>query len=356
MKAYQIDVLGNITNLEEEPTGPDQNRIKEIIRDALNMNGYSFKWESALSGQSRRQPYHGTLSDGNTEIDLLIYAWRISNEGEGRADLHGKRIQIGSVANNGFQRPITEIEKTLLLGVYERDLYSPIIAAWDVERNKERGQSKSCFVKLNDFVKARRTGFYSSEDASGNPVFAMIPEYLTAYVEQMQANAFSRPDDFQRNVHRTSVKRAVTSAESILTRIAGLTETEKQVLANQRVGHSAFKDLLMVTHGERCCVCGLDFPALLIGSHIKQWSKSDDQEKLDGNNGLLLCVMHDALFDKFLISFEDDGKIIYSDLLPQKLLEFLNLTEDTRINVLPLMKPYLKWHREKLRRSENNAL
>jgi predicted restriction endonuclease len=106
----------------------------------------------------------------------------------------------------------------------------------------------------------------------------------------------------------------------------------------------------MVIHGEKCCVCGLDFPPLLIGSHIKQWSKSNEQEKLDGNNGLLLCVMHDALFDRFLISFEDDGRIIYSDFLPQSLLEFLNLTEDIRINIFPLMKPYLQWHRDRLKR------
>lgn len=40
MEAYQIDPMGNIVGLEEEPTGPSPNRIKTIIYDALNQNGY----------------------------------------------------------------------------------------------------------------------------------------------------------------------------------------------------------------------------------------------------------------------------------------------------------------------------
>jgi len=345
MKAYQIDALDRITGLEEEPTGPSRDRIQQILYSALNQSGYSFQWK-----QVRQQPYQGILNNGSSSIDLLIYVWRISNEGKGRKDLNGKRIQIADGDEIGFQRPITSTEKTLLLGVYERDKDFPIIAAWDVERNRVRGSNKSCFVKLDDFVEARRTGFFSAEDNSGNPVYAMTANYLAIYAEQIRTKIFLKPDEFYRKVRNTSVKRAVTSTESILKRITDLSETEKQAMVTQRIGQGAFKDLLMIVHDEKCCVCGLDFPPLLVGSHIKQWSKSTDKEKLDGNNGLLLCVMHDALFDKFLISFEDDGKIIYSDLLTHDLLDDLNLTENIYINVPQSMKPYLQWHRKRLKK------
>lgn len=303
---------------------------------------------------------HGKLSDGESTIDLLIYAWRISNEGRGRKNLHGKRIQIGRCDNNGFERPITDTEKSLLLGVYERDIGHPIIAAWDIKSNRERGASKSCFVKLDDFSEALKNGIYRSKDSSGNSVYAMTSEYLTAYVEQVQEDASlklagveplsSDPSTFSKQVRQTAQKHAADRVESILNRIAGIEETEKQAVVNQRIGQGFFKELLTEKYDGQCCICGLDFSPLLIGSHIKPWSKSNDYEKLDVNNGLLLCVSHDALFDKFLMSFEEDGKIIFSSLLSPSLLELLSLTPDSRIDISDEMKPYIRWHRDNLKK------
>jgi predicted restriction endonuclease len=47
--------------------------------------------------------------------------------------------------------------------------------------------------------------------------------------------------------------------------------------------------------------------------HIVPWSKSNDHERLDVNNGLLLSPTYDALFDKYLITFDNKGKIQLSD-------------------------------------------
>ena len=360
MEAYQIDTAGVIVGPEEEPVGPSPNRIKDILHRALNRNGYTFSWEAQLPGQSKEKPLHGVLSDGDVAIDLLIYAWRISNEGNSRVNLHGKRIQIGSCDDNGFHRPITDTEKTLLLGIYERDEGHPLIAAWDVVNNRGHGSSKSCFVKLSDFAGAIANGIFKSADSAGNPVYAMSVEYLTAYVEQVQADATLKvvgttppspdPPTFSRQVRQTSQKRAADRIQTILNRISGITETEKQAVVNQRVGQGDFKGLLVEKYDGKCCVCGLDFPQLLIGSHIKSWSKSNDQEKLDGNNGLLLCVTHDALFDRFLISFADDGQIVISNLLSPTLLKLLNVKSSMRITITEEMKPYLRWHREQLKR------
>ena len=72
MQAYQIDIQGNITELEEEPQGPSQERIIDIIHDSLNQNGYTFTWESPMPGQSHRQPLHGIIRNEESSIDLLI--------------------------------------------------------------------------------------------------------------------------------------------------------------------------------------------------------------------------------------------------------------------------------------------
>ena len=49
--------------------------------------------------------------------------------------------------------------------------------------------------------------------------------------------------------------------------------------------------------GGRCAVTGLDLPLLLRASHIKPWRDSDNRERLDPYNGLLLSPSYDAAFD-----------------------------------------------------------
>lgn len=62
-------------------------------------------------------------------------------------------------------------------------------------------------------------------------------------------------------------------------------------------------------------------------SHIKEFSKCTSEESYDINNGLLLCANADALFDKHLITIDENKNIIFSFILKQdmKLLQMLHL-------------------------------
>ncbi|WP_184449962.1 HNH endonuclease signature motif containing protein [Rhizobium sp. BK538] len=59
--------------------------------------------------------------------------------------------------------------------------------------------------------------------------------------------------------------------------------------------------------GAKCCATGLDIESLLVASHIHPWSASDDQERLDPYNGLLLSAALDAAFDRGLITLSPEG-------------------------------------------------
>jgi predicted restriction endonuclease len=85
---------------------------------------------------------------------------------------------------------------------------------------------------------------------------------------------------------------------------------------------------------------------LLVASHIKTWSQSNHKERLDVNNGLLLCPNHDALFDKGYISFDDDGYILISDSLGEATKVFLNINVTMKIALNEGQQEYMKWHRE----------
>ena len=123
--------------------------------------------------------------------------------------------------------------------------------------------------------------------------------------------------------------------------------TEKESIIKSRIGHSKLKELLL-NNIKECQLCNIKKEELLIASHIKPWSKSNSQERLDLNNVLLLCPLHDSLFDKGFISFSDDGKIIISNVLSEKDILSLNLSEDLRINLKEEQKKYMKYHRENI--------
>lgn len=130
-----------------------------------------------------------------------------------------------------------------------------------------------------------------------------------------------------------------------------ITMTEKEQVIKSRIGQSAYKKSLLAS-SKKCSLCGIADERFLIASHIKPWSQSSNQERLDVNNGLLLCPNHDALFDKGFISFNEKGDILISDSLDEstKLLLGINSTMNVRFNEKQLV--YIKWHRENLFQKE----
>ncbi|MFC6040521.1 HNH endonuclease [Paenisporosarcina macmurdoensis] len=98
-----------------------------------------------------------------------------------------------------------------------------------------------------------------------------------------------------------------------------------------------------------CQLCNLSIPSLLVASHIVPWAIADESQKVNLNNGLLLCISHDALFDKCFISFNEDGQILISDELPSSEFERLHINEQMIIDLLPEQEQFMRIHRAAIR-------
>ncbi len=125
-----------------------------------------------------------------------------------------------------------------------------------------------------------------------------------------------------------------------------LGETREAVI-RVRVNQGIFRERLLRKRS-RCCLCGVSDPALLTASHIKPWSVSEPEERLDDDNGFLMCPNHDKLFDRGLISFTDDGSILISDVLSTVDRIFMNVNESMRLKLTEKNKEYLQYHRENI--------
>jgi hypothetical protein len=125
------------------------------------------------------------------------------------------------------------------------------------------------------------------------------------------------------------------------------TKTERKGLVTSRVGQGYFRNLLIERFDNKCAVTKSSIVSILVASHIVPWSESTEEERLDVDNGILLSPLYDALFDKHLISFTDNGSIIISSKISHE-IKNLNINTDVKITVEDGMKPFLSRHRDRL--------
>jgi putative restriction endonuclease len=91
-----------------------------------------------------------------------------------------------------------------------------------------------------------------------------------------------------------------------------------------RRGQQYFRQAVLNAYGGCCAVSGIAIRELLVASHILPWS-THSEHRLQVQNGIALSRLHDAAFDRGLISFDDEYRLILSsrmrDYLPQESLD-----------------------------------
>lgn len=120
---------------------------------------------------------------------------------------------------------------------------------------------------------------------------------------------------------------------------------EKEAVVKVRINQDKFREKLINKY-KKCCLCNVNMNELLVASHIKPWSISDANEKLDIHNGLLMCPNHDKLFDRGYISFDDTGRILISERLDDNNRMYMNITAKMKIDITEENIKYIKYHRK----------
>jgi len=124
-------------------------------------------------------------------------------------------------------------------------------------------------------------------------------------------------------------------------------ETDRQAIVNARRGQGLFKERVMAIE-RRCRVTLVENPLHLIASHCKPWRDATNEERLDGENGLLLTPSIDHLFDRGFISFENSGEVVISPVAHRPSLLRMGVPIDRTLNVGEFsagQRKYLDFHR-----------
>lgn len=173
----------------------------------------------------------------------------------------------------------------------------------------------------------------------GQPVLQMMDEPAL-----IARDSRSELDNIANPVQERWERRLVTEIE----RLTDLPATEREQLIYARVGQGRFRGL--VYERERACrVTRVDRPEHLFASHIRPWRHSDNEARLDPENGLMLTPNVDHLFDRGFITFSGDGRLLYSPAVDLTSLLRMGLDPQRRIDVGTFssgQKRHLEFHRD----------
>jgi putative restriction endonuclease len=131
-------------------------------------------------------------------------------------------------------------------------------------------------------------------------------------------------------------------------RPSGPSETTR--LTKQRVHQAFFRDAVLSSYEETCCITGLAIQECLIASHIVPWSE-DERLRTDPANGMCLSATFDRLFDAGLMTVTSQLTIRFSSLVVKSnnlvardlLLRYSNRPMRPPVRFLPSMDS-LEWN------------
>ena len=124
-------------------------------------------------------------------------------------------------------------------------------------------------------------------------------------------------------------------------------ETDRLAIIRARKGQGLFKERVGKIEA-KCRITGVENPVHLVASHCKPWRDATNEERLNGENGLLLTPSIDHLFDRGFIGFENNGALIISPVAHRPSLRRMGIDTTKAVNVGAFtsgQKQFLDFHR-----------
>ena len=212
-------------------------------------------------------------------------------------------------------------------------------------RIKQKEKSKTL-----PFVYCGRLAFSEYEEGTARPVHIVFQniDYDDFTDNRGLLDIYSWKPSKIGKTTKSNIKKSGSVSSTRKNKYRKPNETERTGLVTSRVGQGYFRQQVLQRWDGKCAVTGSDVLSILIASHIIPWSEASDDERLDVDNGILLSPLYDALFDKHLISFDNEGNILFSPTMSDDHIGQLGISINAKISVKRGMLKYLARHREKL--------
>lgn len=271
-----------------------QKALLSVLIRSIEASG----WQALVT--SAVKPFELRLFRGESRGPVLrVYIWNCTHGGGSARAADEYRIQFTGVVPHDHPDAIT-----LLLGWHSG---YEVFAAWDIgHHDGQDSSSPSAQLREEVLAQAHSRQFAVGTRANGEIVVAFRPEFLVDYA----INALS--------LHRTG---EVADEFGLLNHIEELDvsdidsiespERRKVVTTIVRRYRAAdFRRRVLGAYNHRCAMCGVQLD-LLDAAHLLPVAADNSTD--DTNNGVALCKLHHAAFDRNLVSFDERYRIEVSN-------------------------------------------
>jgi putative restriction endonuclease len=197
-----------------------------------------------------------------------------------------------------------------------------IAVAAQIGRTPSAVSMKACnFASLDDAITSTgRSGLSgaSSADRALWSEFMTNPESVAAEMEAAYESATGDIAPIESTTGATGSTNATgatgSASAQLTSNVVPLTspaDTEIERLIRTRRVQSFFRATVLTSYDTRCAITGLSEPQLLNASHIIPWSE-DVRRRADPTNGICLNALFDRAFDRGLITFDADLRVVVS--------------------------------------------
>lgn len=256
------------------------------------------------------------------------------------------------------RKPWSREELLILLNLYEKIPFgkfyqgNPVLI--DVAQRMERtpgsvAMKLSNLASLDERLAARGIRGLSGASALDRQVWAEFHahhEALAPESEALLAKLLTGDADSPIEVQPEAI--------TVLRAPEGPTESTASVKV--RRGQRYFRQAVLNAYNGRCAVTGLGIRDLLVASHIVPWNVAE-QHRLDPQNGIALNALHDKAFDRGLITFDTDLRLVCAPSLRDHFADATVAQSFQAFEGKPLAIPaeaagpkaeYLEWHRREV--------
>lgn len=279
--------------------------------DAAERSGLSIL---RLSPEGDHPAYFQIMGSGGSFM-TCVYIWNLASGG--RETLPDEwRIQVtGLPVIGGRQRFMRQDGgKTAVFGWCEE---LDVFAAFDVNRHVEvSGGSPSIQIRQPALEVASINGLAAHIKGEGEVAFAVRPNYLGAYLENMEElHACGSSEEAMNVIEEICKDPLIVGDETIEEKVP---KTRRYSVASVRkaLRDANFRSRVLEAYSNACAMCGVQL-RLIDAAHILPAAHPDSTDEI--GNGIALCALHHRAFDRGLVTFDSSYRVHRRETMERRL-------------------------------------
>ena len=253
----------------------------------------------------RDHPADFQIMGSDSSFITRVYIWNLASGGHETLPDEW-RIQVtGLPVIGGRQRFMREEGgKTAVLGWCEE---LDVFAAYDVNMHVEVSSgSPSIQIRQPAMEAARDNGMAAHIKGQGEVAFAVRPNYLGAYLENMVELHACGSSEEAMNVIEEICKDPQGVDDRVIEEKVPELRRYSIVSARKALRGAKFRSRVLAAYSNACAMCGVQL-RLVDAAHILPAAHPDSTDET--GNGIALCALHHRAFDRGLVTFDSGYRV-----------------------------------------------